>query len=274
MPPKLGIVAGSGALPRKIIESAQRQGRACFVIGFPDQTDPETLAAAPSALGRLGGAGTVIKRFRREGVEELVLAGAIRRPSLLQLKPDWFTTRALAKIGVRALGDDGLLRSIIKLIEEEGFRVVSAQEITGDLIVGAGVQGRHKPDATAQEDIRRGMEVARALGAVDVGQSVVVQQGIVLGVEAIEGTDALLARCGDLAREGAGGVLVKVVKPDQDRRADLPAVGSQTVRNAADAGLRGIAIQAGGALMIDREEMLAEADRRNLFLIGVPVRDD
>ncbi|MEO1190149.1 MAG: UDP-2,3-diacylglucosamine diphosphatase LpxI [Pseudomonadota bacterium] len=265
----LGVIAGAGALPRKVIAAAERQGRPCLVVGFAGHTDEETLAAAPSFLSRLGAAGSIVKRLRAEGVRDVVMAGAIRRPSLLQLKPDLFTARVLTRIGMRALGDDSLLRAIIALIEEEGFTVRSAQEITGDLVIGEGLLGQVRPDEQAEADIRRGFEVAEALGLVDVGQSVVVQQGIVLGVEAVEGTDALLQRCGPLARGGVGGVLVKAMKPNQDQRADLPTIGPETVRKAAAAGLRGLALRAGGALIIDREEMVREADRLKLFIIGV-----
>jgi len=125
------------------------------------------------------------------------------------------------------------------------------------------------PDEQAEADIKRGIEVARGLGALDVGQAVVVQQGIVLGVEAIEGTDRLIRRCGELRREGPGGVLVKMKKPGQDRRLDLPTIGVNTVREAASAGLRGIAVETGGALVLGRDAVTAEADRMGLFVIGV-----
>lgn len=273
MPSKLGIVAGSGSLPRKVIEAARGQGRDCFVVGFPDQTDPETLAAAPSMLSRLGAAGAMVRRMKQEGVEDLVLAGAIRRPTLAQLKPDWLAAKVMARASVRALGDDGLLRAVIREIEAQGFRVLAAQDVTGDLLMTAGLHGRNRPDGVARKDIERGLEVAAALGRVDVGQSVIVQQELVLGVEAIEGTDALIARCAALARPGPGGVLVKTMKPGQERRADLPTVGPQTVVRAAEGGLRGIAVQAGAALLLDRAQAVAEADRRGLFLLGVEPKD-
>ncbi len=130
--------------------------------------------------------------------------------------------------------------------------------------------GAHRPDdASAQADIAHGVRVARALGALDVGQAAVVQQGIVLGVEASEGTDALLARCGPLRREGRGGVLVKIAKPGQDRRADLPTIGARTVAAAAAVGLSGIAIEAGSTLLMDRAAVVAAADAAGLFVVGI-----
>ena len=139
-----------------------------------------------------------------------------------------------------------------------------------DMAARSGLYGSVEPDAQARQDIERGAEVAKALGALDVGQSVVVQQGLVLGVEAIEGTDKLLARVKDLRREGVGGVLVKLAKPQQEKRADLPTIGPRTIKEAADAGLRGIAFEEGGALIVDEEECCRLADRQGLFLLGLP----
>ncbi len=270
---KLGVIAGSGGLPREIIAAARQMGWDCFVVGFVEQTDRETLNAAPSMLTHLGAAGKIMDRLRAEGVSDLVMAGGIKRPSLLQIKPDWMAAKFLAQVGIRALGDDGLLRAIIHFIEERGFNFLSVPQILGELVFEEGLLSERAPDETAEEDIRRGLEVAQALGKVDVGQSVVVQQGLVLGVEAIEGTDALLQRCKDLARPVAGGVLVKIKKPDQEERADLPAIGPRTVENAAAAGLRGIAVQAGSALLIERGKTVALANKHKLFLTGLSVKN-
>jgi DUF1009 family protein len=177
----------------------------------------------------------------------------------------------IAKLGKAALGDDKLLSVLIAEIESEGFNVVGADDILHDLLVAEGVLGRHRPDDIAQSDIARGVEVARALGAVDVGQAVVVQQGIVLGVEAIEGTDALIARAAAVRREGPGGVLVKIKKPGQERRADLPTIGRSTVDAAAGAGLRGIAVEAGATLVIGRETLVAAADAAGIFVAAIRV---
>lgn len=266
---KLGVIAGSGALPREIIAAAKAKGWDCFVVGFVEQTDQETLDAAPSMLTHLGAAGKIMERLHAEGVSDLVMAGAIRRPSLLQIKPDWMAAKFLAQVGFRAMGDDGILRAIIRFIEERGFNFLSVPQILGELVFEAGLLSEMAPDETAMEDIRRGMDVAHALGKADVGQSVVVQHGLVLGVEAIEGTDALLKRCKDLARPVEGGVLVKTKKPGQEERADLPAIGPLTVVNAADAGLRGIAVEAGSALLIERGKTVALANRHKMFLIGL-----
>ena len=174
-----------------------------------------------------------------------------------------------ARIGLRALGDNGLLSAIIQELETEGFRVVGVDDLLEPLLAPEGALGRVTPDEAALIDVSRGLEVARALGGVDVGQSVVVQQGIVLGVEAAEGTDALLERVAGRRLEGPGGVLVKIAKPGQERRADLPVMGVPTVAACAKAGLRGIAVEAGAALVIDRAEAVAAADRAGLFVLGI-----
>ena len=266
---KLGILAGQGELPGLLAASCRALGREHFVVAFEGQASAATIAAAPHAWFRLGATGAALERLKAEGVDELVMAGAIRRPSLAELRPDLRTVRFFAKVGIAALGDDGLLSAVIRELEAEGFRVIGADRILADLLAPPGLYTCVRPDDGALGDIARGLEIARALGRLDVGQGVVVQQGLVLGVEAIEGTDALIARAGALRREGPGGVLVKSCKPGQDRRADLPTIGVATVARAASSGLRGIAIEAGHALVLGRADVAAEADRLGLFVLAV-----
>jgi DUF1009 family protein len=243
-----------------------------FVLGFSGAADPERFREVPHATIRLGAAAEGLRILRENGVEELVMAGPVRRPSLASLMPDWRAAKFFARIGLRALGDDGLLSAIIKELEIEGFRVVGVDSVLGGLIAPKGPIGRIEPDQQANLDIARGIEVARALGALDVGQAAVVQQGLVLGVEAVDGTDALIARAGELRREGPGGVLVKLAKPRQERRADLPTIGVRTVEACARAGLRGIAVETGASLIVDRAAVAAAADGAGLFVIGVEVK--
>jgi UDP-2,3-diacylglucosamine hydrolase len=269
MPPKLGILAGGGTLPSRIIAACRERGREVFVIAFPGQTDTATVAHVPHAWVKLGSVGEALTALRGADVQELVFAGPVRRPSLSELKPDLKAVKMLASIGPRAFGDDGLLGGIVRELEGEGFKVVGIDDVLSGLTMPAGALGQHAPDETARTDIARGMDVVRALGGLDVGQAAVVQQGLVLGVEAIEGTDRLLERCGALRREGPGGVLVKLAKPGQERRVDLPTIGVETVMRAAQAGLRGIAAEAGGALIVDRAAVVAAADAAGLFVVGI-----
>ena len=266
----LGILAGGGRLPGQIAAAAAAAGRSVFIVGLEGFAEPAVLSPWPHEVVRIGAAGRILAALRAHGCRDLVLIGPVRRPSMFDLRPDAEGTRMLARIGRAAFaGDDGLLAAVIKVLGEEGFRIVGAQDILTEALGPTGLLTRTAPDAAAMADIRRGIAVARALGTVDVGQCCVVQQGIVLAVEAAEGTDAMLARCGVLARLGAGGVLVKLVKPGQDRRADLPTIGPETIRGAIAAGLRGVAFEAGGTIIAQRDAVIAAADAAGLFLLGL-----
>lgn len=267
--PALGIIAGGGSLPARLAAAAQSQGRRVFVLALQGHADAAALEAVPQEWIRLGEAGRAIALLRKAGVREVVMAGPVRRPALSELYPDWRTLRFFARLGFKALGDDGLLKAVIGELESEGFCVIGAQSVLGDLLARPGVWGKYSPDLQAKADIEHGLRVALGLGALDIGQSVVVQQGIVLGVEAIEGTDALIERCGRLARQGAGGVLIKIAKPGQERRVDLPTIGTTTIQNLAKAGLRGIAVEAGATLVVEENAVVAAADAAGLFVIGL-----
>ncbi len=265
----LGILAGGGPLPGQVARAAAAAGRDVFIVGFEDFAEAGVIGAYPHAYARVGAAGRILALLRGAGCVELVLVGPVRRPSLLDLRPDREGAKILARVGRAAFaGDDGLLAALVRVFGEEGFRVLGAHEVLTEALGPAGQLGRVAADAAALADLRRGVAVVRALGAADVGQACVVQQGIVLAVEAIEGTDAMLARAGGLARPGPGGVLVKMAKPGQDRRADLPAIGPRTPGAAAAAGLRGVAFEAGGTLLIDRPGCVAAADAAGVFLLG------
>ena len=266
---RLGIVAGGGSLPRHLIEACRATGRDFFVLALEGAADVETVRGVAHAWCRIGAAAEGLSLLRENHVSEVVLAGGVRRPSLASLRPDWRAAKLFARIGYRAIGDDGLLSAIVEELEKEGFRVLGADQLLDEQPVPEGPLGTISPDRQSEADIAHGLRVARAIGALDIGQAVVVQQGLVLGVEAIEGTDELLRRCGALRREGPGGVLVKVEKPAQERRADRPTIGPRTVTMAAEAGLSGIAIEADATIVLDREEVVRDADRAGLFVVGV-----
>ncbi len=266
----LGILAGGGPFPGRVAAAAAAAGRPVFVVGLRGYAEPAVIQAYTHEYIRIGAAGEIMARLRAHGCRDLVLVGPVRRPSLLDLRPDAEGTRIMARIGRAAFtGDDGLLAAVVRVLGEEGFNVLGAHEVLTEALGPSGVLGAVRPDAAALADIERGRAVVRALGTVDVGQGCVVQPGIVLAVEAIEGTDAMLARAAALARPGPGGVLIKLVKPGQDRRADLPAIGPDTLRHAQAAGLRGVAFEANGTLMTDRAACIAAADAAGLFLLGV-----
>ena len=268
MPPKLAIVAGGGSLPLALAEACRACERPYFVLALKGFADAGALHGHPYRWARIGAVGRVVAAIREEAATEVVFAGHVQRPSLASLRPDLYTVRLLARIGAGALGDDGLMRHVAEAFEAEGLKVVGVSSILDDALAPPGPLGLRAPDEAALEDIRRGMEVAEALGRADAGQAAVVQQGIVLAIEAAEGTDRMIARAGCLRREGPGGVLVKMAKPQQDRRMDLPVIGPATVDAAAAAGLRGIAVEAGGVLVMDREAAVRLADESGLFIAG------
>jgi len=265
----LGIIAGKGDLPKRLINICQQQKRPFFVLAIEGNSDAEILKDVPHAWVRLGAIAQALAEFRAAKVEQLVMVGRIERPNLASLRPDTKGLTLIARLGKSLFaGDDRLLSTIIAFLEEEGFEIVGVDEILEDIIATEGLMGKIIPDRQSQADIEIGARVAKTLGKLDIGQAVIVQQGHILGVEALEGTDKLIARCAELKVGTRGGVLVKVKKPYQEQRVDLPAIGVQTVYNVAEAGFLGIAVEAGGALVIDRAAVEREANRLGVFVIG------
>ncbi len=271
---KLGIIAGGGAIPRDLIHFCKENKRDYFVIAIEGNADRDLIdETIPHAWIRIGQAGTGFKKLAEEKVEEVVMIGTIKRPTLKDLVPDMRTTAFFAKVGMKSLGDDGILRALVKEIESEGMVVRGIHEVLPELLIKKGVLGKVKPSKQAKEDIRRAVEVATELGRLDVGQAVIVQQGLVLGVEGIEGTGELIRRCGEYKRKGEGGVLVKVRKPQQDMRVDLPTIGDKTVQAAYDSGLSGICLHSGNGLIVNEKETIKLADKLGIFVLGLDVDD-
>jgi DUF1009 family protein len=263
----LGIIAGGGVLPGQVAAAARG---AVFIVAIEGFAEPEVVAPYPHQFFRLGAIGAIRAALKAAGCDEVVLIGPVKRPSIFALRPDAEGAKYLARIGRAAFaGDDGLLAAVVKVLGEDGFKVLGAHDILNDALGPAGPLAAVAPDEAALADIARGVAVLKIIGAADIGQACVVQQGVVLAVEAMEGTDAMVARAGALALPGAGGVLVKLAKPGQERRADLPTIGVNTVLRAREAGLRGVAFEAGGTILADRQAMIETADEAGLFLVGV-----
>jgi len=265
----LSVIAGKGALPRRVVDAARAAGREVFVLAFEGITEPDAVRDVAHRWVRLGQVGKALDALHEAGARDVVMIGPVGRPTLGALKLDWRGARLAGKLGFRGQADRSVIDAIVRELEGEGFCVLGADDVVGSLLTPAGALTKARPDATAQADIDLGVEVAQRIGDLDVGQAVVVQQGLVLGVEAIEGTDRLLERCAGLRREGPGGVLVKLRKTEQDRRVDLPTIGPQTVAGAVSAGLRGIALERGNSLIVQRQETVAEANAAGLFIVGV-----
>ena len=267
---KLGIVAGGGTIPQMLVAYCIQKQIPYFVLAVEGNADRCFFKESDCCrFIRIGQAGTGFEIFKKEKIDDVVMIGTIHRPSFADLVPDLRTTAFFAKIGLKALGDDGILRALIKEIESEKMRVVGIHEIMPELLVKTGVLSRKKPDKALMRDVVRGVEVGLELGRLDVGQSVVVQEGLVLGVEGIEGTDELILRTGGYKRKGKGPVLIKLRKPQQDMRIDLPTIGMKTVENAYKSGFSGIAIHAGNALIVDEEAVKKKINEYKMFLIGI-----
>ncbi len=265
---KLGILAGGGQIPVLLARSCDEQGIKTFIIGFDGHVDYDAISGLDHRIVRLGAVGTTISTLKKQEIKDLVLVGSIKRPGVMDLRPDLKGAAFLAKHSMTALGDDGLLRAIKSFLEEEGFEIHGPQRFMTSLLTPEGALGAVKPAKQEKADILKGIEVVRALGQLDVGQSVIVQDGVVLGVEAAEGTDGLIRRCKDLKKTGSRGILVKMCKPQQDKDLDLPTIGIKTLEQAVDCDLSGIAIHAGASLMIDKRAMITFADSHDLFLYG------
>ncbi len=261
---KIGIIAGGGALPRTLLAHCDAHGIETFTIGFDGQTDAETLKGREHIITRLGAAGSMMSTLRDRGFKDLVIIGAVKRPKLADMRPDLRTAAFFAKLGLRALGDDGLLKAVRSELEDEGFIIHAIQDVVGGLLIGRGSLGSVQPNSAQEEDIAIGLTASRKIGEDDIGQSVVVCDGAVIGTEDEGGTNALIRRA---ARPGA--ILVKSSKPQQDRKLDMPTLGSETIKLCASLGYAGIAAEAGGVLLADRDAMGPAADAAGLFVVGV-----
>ncbi len=268
MPARLALIAGGGGLPSRLIKACDDTGIETFVVGLVGQTDADILKGRASMMSRIGAAGSIIETLRKRGFMDMVFIGSVKRPAIAELRPDLRTAAFFLKLGIRALGDDGLLKAMRAELEKEGFRIHGIQKFMPECLAPKGMMGRTEPDEAGWTDIMHGADVAKTLGRLDIGQAVIVQQGVVLGVEASEGTDELIRRCASYMRKGRGAVLVKTSKPQQDRDLDLPTLGPETVRLCAGAGMAGIAVEAGRSLVLEPETVAKLADDSGLFVTG------
>lgn len=265
--PPLGLIAGNGSLPLTLARAAKAAGRPLVVVAHEGEADKaiEKLASRITWV-KIGQVERLLAALREGDVKEAVLLGGITKTTWFSgARPDVLALKLLARVAVR--GDDTLLRAIAGEFERNGIRIVSAVPWLGDARAPEGVMGRHQPTEEDLADIEYGLMLARGMGRFDVGQTVVVKERAPIAIEAIEGTDACIARAGKLAKKGA--VVVKVVKPGQDERFDLPCAGPTTIVNCVKAGIRVLAVEAGGTLLVDRERMIKLADRAGLVLVGV-----
>lgn len=266
LPPikKLGIIAGGGSLPFQLAEACKAQGIDPFIIGFEGQTE-----RAPVQLWtRLGKAGLVLQTLKTQGIHDIVMIGAMKRPALIQLWPDLRTVRFYLKVGFRALGDDGFLKALRHEFESEGLHVHGVHRFMPELLAPEGLLTETKPGEGDEAAIRLGIRESQRIGALDIGQSIIVLGDKILGVEGKRGTKALIQEYG-----GFGSILVKTCKPQQDRDLDLPTIGPATVAQCAAAGMAGIVIEAGASIVAERDKLVDAADAAGIFVYGARVKD-
>ncbi|MEP3046423.1 MAG: UDP-2,3-diacylglucosamine diphosphatase LpxI [Roseibium sp.] len=272
----IALIAGNGRIPMEVATALKESGREFFVIAIKGEADEQTRASATTELG-WGEVGRLYKFLKKNSCRDVLLIGGItKRPEYSSILGDLGTLRRLPRI-FRTLtgGDDSLLSKVIRFFEDEEFLVVGIKDVAPELLAASGVLGTVQPKEGAWKDIQLALNATHKLGELDIGQAAVAVAGRVVAVEGAEGTDSMLQRCAELARIGRIktkrnlGVLVKTAKPNQDLRVDLPTVGPKTIELAKAAGLAGIAIEAGGALISDKEETLSAANKAGLFIVGI-----
>jgi DUF1009 family protein len=274
--PKLGLIAGGGALPLTIASRCEAEGRPLFVIRLTGFADPH-LARYPGADIGMAELGKALAALKAADCGAVCFAGIVKRPDFKSLKPDLKGATLLPGIIAAATkGDDALLRKLLSVFENEGYAVEGADDILGGETLPGGALGAIRPTEAQLSDLRKALHVAEKAGELDIGQGAVVCDGLVLAVEAQEGTDAMLARVAGLPQDLRGvdrdrkGALGKAPKPIQDLRVDMPVIGVRTLELAAAAGLAGVGGQAGRLILIDRPNLIATADRLGLFVWGEP----
>ncbi len=272
----LGILACAGSLPVEIAEAAVSAGRLVHIVGIEGFAEPE-IAAYPHKIVNIGQVGGLLSSLRQAGCRQLVIAGALRRPNLLRIRVDHGFFRAIrTALSLTRGGDDSVLRRVVRFFEREGFEVVGVDDVAPHLLAAAGTLGRIEPSPASARAMSRAAALLRSLGAFDVGQGAVATEDRIIAVEGVRGTDEMLAQIQAAQVDGSGralptngAVLVKMPKPGQEMRVDLPAIGPRTVERAHACGLAGIVVAAGRALVIERVRTITMANDLGLFVVGI-----
>ncbi|WP_436641769.1 LpxI family protein [Microbaculum sp. FT89] len=273
----LAIIAGAGDLPRVVAEEVRNSGRSLFVIEVEGEADADFSTFATARLP-IGAAGRLKALLVERKCRDVLMAGNFRRPRFSDIEWDMSAVKAALLPAIMRLkrgGDDKVVNGVVQIFESEGFRIVGPADVVPRLVAPTGPLGRLKPGRKARADIDYGFRAIRQMGPFDIGQAVVVLDGRVIAVEAAEGTNAMVARCSDLRREGRiavpapSGVLIKSAKPGQELRLDMPVAGEETIRVAKDAGLEGIAVETGKVLVPRIDDVRRAADEAGLFFVGI-----
>jgi len=266
---KVAIIAGDGDIPIQLIDECIKQRREYLIIvikGHGNELLKKYNSDFDLSLSKIGKA---IKFARSKDVNDVIMVGSIRRPSLINMIPDLWTAKFLTKLRSKMQGDNSILSLLAKELELEGFNILAPENILPKLLCPIGNISKLKPNAKQKKDILRGFEIAKQLGKFDIGQSLVIQNGLVLAVEGAEGTDKMILRSKALKKENNGAIFVKVIKPNQDERVDRPVIGIDTIKSIAKAGIDGIAIEGNSVFILNSNEVVKYADNKRLFIVGV-----
>ena len=273
-PSRIGIVAGGGSIPLFIANHLKEQGNEPFIIMLKGEAKPEFRAFEHIEL-QVAEIGKLVKSLHKNSVKHIVFIGSVKkRPSLRQARLDWITLRMIRRLLPRLdEGDDALLSEVVRALEAENISVLGAHEVAPSLLTPDGVIAGNPSSILKSDTLQLGVNAARCLGDLDAGQGVVVIGRRVVALEGAEGTDAMLARIADLKSSGKlankkGGILIKMAKPKQELRTDLPTIGIESVRNAFKAQLDGIVVESGRSMIVNIEQTALEAQKLGLFILG------
>jgi DUF1009 family protein len=265
-PDVLGIIAGNGVYPRLLAESARKAGvKKIVAAAFTDETDP-VLAQHVDLVEwvRVGQLSRLLKFFREQDIHHAIMAGQIAPENLFDLRPDWKALLVLAKLKQR--NAESIFAAIADELAKVDVDLLPATTFLEDSLAPTGLIGGSKLSRRERKDVDFGWKIAKEIAGLDIGQTVILKNGTVLAVEAFEGTNDAIKRGGALARKGA--VMIKVPKPNQDMRFDVPVIGVETVRVAAEVGLRVIAVEAGRTLLLERDAIIDLANRSNISIVA------
>jgi UDP-2,3-diacylglucosamine hydrolase len=264
---KLGIIAAKGSLVEELVEYAVNTDGA-FIVALEGEADPKMVSKLDHIWVKLGEVGKAVTAMKEAGVKEVVIIGSLYKPDIFKIKVDFLGAKLLAIIAKnKFFGDNNLFLTIAGFLENQGFKLIGVHEILRHLVVEEGVFTKIKPDAQDEIDIELGIEVVRQLGKLDIGQSAIVENKVVLSVEAIEGTDALIQRSAEYKRDNKmSGILVKFSKPDQELRIDLPTIGINTIKNLHEAGFKGLIIESKKTIFLDQEKVIEYANKHKMFV--------
>ncbi|MCC8417062.1 MAG: UDP-2,3-diacylglucosamine diphosphatase LpxI [Rickettsia endosymbiont of Bryobia graminum] len=265
----LGVIAGNGALPVSIANNCMKQGIKCYIAIISEEVDLTLYENFSYNVFKIAKVGSVIKYFKQHNVKNIVFAGGIKRVNLKSIKVDLIGSILLARIlKQKFLGDDKILTIIAGFLEEKGFKVISSEEV---FTINNDVTTKILPLKRDLSDIELGVKLLKNIGTIDVGQSVIVEDGYILGIEAAEGTDNLIKRCADLRKKAAGAVLVKMMKDGQDSRLDMPTIGPETINNLNKYKYKGLAIQKDKVIIIDSELTIELANKYGIFIYQINI---